>query len=638
MADGGRGVTRGVDMDDGTISVAGGSGPGTRVAAPWQQVPPAEGAGTATAPGDRWFCGPAADRRAYAVDDIAGIQGGEGRVVRAERRSRAGDPVGFTGPVSLKLTTDHRPERVALLQERWARLATIEHPGLARAVEVFEGPGLFRTTCPPLTDDVLYVAAAWVEGRPLRSVGTVDPPTAAGLARDLAAALAALHEHGMVHRDVHPGNVVVGDEGRAVLIDFGCCRSDDAAATGTVTGTLGFIPPEELHGTGGPAADRWGLGMVTIFALLGHPQGPAGRSDLVRDLEAALAGAGSGDPRRAARLLAEMVEPDPDRRPTDPVSWAHDLTDAVAGTPRTHRRRLLTAAVAVLVAGAAAALAGAATQDPPTPHTGVGADAGAAGCEPAGQGGTPTLADAAERLAPDACAGGEPQMFVEAEFQAIADHQGRDEGVILVAPSGDAVRLNAAMWTSYREIAGKVSPENAVLYGGYPVRVERTDDPAAVLVRLDRGGYLVGHRDDTQLFWLPTPVLDLYEAHGGLDGDLGFPTTNPYPVGEDLHLDFEHGYMAAPLDQLMALLQGEPVETAVVLPDPAGSPDTAPVRERIVRQASGTGWWIDADGVRHWIPDGTTWECLGDDAVVAESHARGWSVAAYPLAEPAVCP
>ena len=599
---------------------------------------------------DRWYCGPASDRWAYAVDDIAGIQGGEGRVVRAERRSKGDDQVGFTGAASLKLTTDHRPERAALLRERWARLAGIDHPNLARALEVFEGPGLFRTTCPPRTDDVLYVAAAWVEGRPLRSAGPLDAAGAAALACDLAAGLAELHRHGMVHRDVHPGNVVLDDDGRAVLIDFGCCRAEDAAATGTVTGTLGFIAPEELHGTGGPAADRWGLGMVTVFALLGHPQGPQGRAALVTELETSLASGGAGDPRRAARLLADMVEPDPDRRPADALTWSRELTDAVTRTPRSQTRRALTAATAaVVVVLAGTVVAGLALAAASEDGSGPSADAGGGGagttadCAPAGTGGTAALTAAIDRLAPGACAGGDPQMFVDAEFQAIADAEGASEGVVVVAPSGEAVLLDDAMWTSYREIAGKVSPENAVLYGGYPVSVERTDDPAAVIVHLDRGGYLVGRRADTQLFWLPTPVLDLYESHGGIDGDLGFPTTNPYPVGDELHLDFEHGYMEAPLDQLLALLRGEQVETAVVVNERAAVSDeagaaAAPIRERILRQASGTAWWIDADGARHWIPDGGTWECLGGDAVVADSHARGWAAAAYPLAEPAVCP
>ena len=449
----------------------------------------------------------------------------------------------------------------------------------------------------------------------------------------------------MVHRDVHPGNVVVGEDGQAVLIDFGCCRGDDAGATGTVAGALGFIPPEELHGTGGPAADRWGLGMVTVFALLGHPQGGADRAALVRDLEGALAGV--GDPRRAARLLADMVEPEPGRRPRDAVRWADDLTDAVAGTPRPHTRRALAVAAAatvVLAGTAAAGLALAAAVDDPASSPSRPAEespATDATCPPAGQGGTAALAAAVERLAPESCAAGEPQMFVDAEFQALADAGGAGDGVVVVAPSGEAIRLNDAMWTSYREVAGRVSPENAVTYGGYPVAVEHTSDPEAVVVRLDRGGYLVGHRDDTQMFWLPTQVLDLYEAHGGLDGELGFPMTNPYAVGEELRLDFEHGYMEAPLDDIAALLRGEPVDTAVVVPDPgevARAETAAPVRDRIVRQATGTAWWIDGDGTRHWIPDGGTWQCLGGDAVVAESNARGWTVAAHPLGDPAVCP
>jgi hypothetical protein len=69
--------------------------------------------------------------------------------------------------------------------------------------------------------------------------------------------------------------------------------------------------------------------------------------------------------------------------------------------------------------------------------------------------------------------------------------------VVVLSPAGDAVLLNNTMWASYREIAGKVSPENAVVFGGYPAEVERRSDPDAVVVHLDRGGYVVGRRDGT---------------------------------------------------------------------------------------------------------------------------------------------
>ncbi len=104
------------------------------------------------------------------------------------------------------------------------------------------------------------------------------------MARDVAAGLAALHAHDLVHRDIHPGNVVVDDWGRAVLIDLGSARPDDSGTTTTAAGALGFIPPETTHTIGGPAADRWGLGMVTAFALLGHPRGGLHRDAFVAEL------------------------------------------------------------------------------------------------------------------------------------------------------------------------------------------------------------------------------------------------------------------------------------------------------------------------------------------------------------------
>jgi hypothetical protein len=208
----------------------------------------------------------------------------------------------------------------------------------------------------------------------------------------------------------------------------------------------------------------------------------------------------------------------------------------------------------------------------------------------------------------------------------------------VLSPAGDAAHLEPTLWTSYREIAGKVSPENAVLFGGYPTGVDRSTVPGAVLVHLDGGGHMVGRRDDTQLFWLPTQVLDLHEAHGGLAGDLGFPMTNPYFSADTLRIDFEGGYMEAPLGDLVGLLAGQPVDDVVLVDDTGAQLAGVAVEERIVRQSSGTAWWVDADGRRHWIPDGETWQCLGGDAVVVADDLPGFTVATLPLAEQATCP
>jgi Protein kinase domain len=604
---------------------------------------------SAVSPRDRWYCGPPTDRRAYVVDDIRAMRGGEGHVLRAERRSFPGDPVRYAGPVSLKICAEAvDAERVQRLRERWHRLAGIDHPNLARVLEVFQGPGLFRAEPPPGGDeDVLYATASWVEGRGLRGVAPVDPEGAFALAADLAAGIDTLHDHGVLHRDIHPGNVVIDGDGRAVLIDFCSSRPDDGSETRTVAGAVGFIAPETANGTSTAATDRWGLGMVTVFALLGHPQGTMTDDALQAELAAALAGIAGR--REALRLLRAMIAPTPARRPLDGPRWARDLQACLTHRQRRSRPRLVAAAVAAvgLVAVGAAGFA-AFSADPPDDGRDAAAPrptaATAPPCEPvrAGErGASPDLAAAVARVAPGTCAGGVAETFGEAQVQPLTDARGRPDGVVLVSPSGAAVRLTPTMWASYREIAGRANPENAAAYGGYPVTVTRAGDPAdpvAVIIWLDQGGMIVGRREDTQMFWLPQQVLQLWAAHGGASGDLGVPTSNPHFVGGRLQLDFEHGYMTADSADFGSLLLGAPAENAVVVPDPAEPLRGAAVAGHIVRQATGTAWFVDDGGRRHWIPSGETWDCLGGADAVAADNLPGWAVATLPLAEAARCP
>jgi hypothetical protein len=577
------------------------------------------------------------------------MRGGEGHVLRAERRSFPGDRVRYAGPVSLKICAEEiDAPRVARLRERWDRLAGLDHPHLARVLEVFQGPGLFRTEPPPGGDeDVLYATASWVEGRGLRGMVPLEPEAAFGLAADMAAGIATLHDHGVLHRDIHPGNVVVGDDGRGVLIDFGSSQPDDGHETRTVAGAIGFIAPETANGRATAASDRWGLGMVTVFALLGHPQGTMTDDALLAELAEALAGI--ADRREALRLLMAMISPTPARRPEDGPRWARDLQACLTHRRRRHPTRLVAGAVAAvgLVAVGAAGLA-AFSADPPDDGRDAAAPrptpAAAPPCEPvrAGERGTsPELAAAVARVAPGACVGGAAETFGEAQVQPLDDAQGRPGGVVLVSPSGQAVRLSSTMWASYREIAGRATPENAAAYGGYPVAVTRAGsaaDPVAVTIALDQGGLIVGRREDTQMFWLPRQVLELWTAHGGASGDLGMPTSNPHFVGGRLQLDFEHGYMTADSADFGALLLGAPADDAVVVADPAEPLRGAAVAGHIVRQATGVAWFVDDDGRRHWIPSGETWDCLGGAGAVAADNLPGWAVATLPLAEAARCP
>ena len=601
-----------------------------------------------------WFCGPEADRGAYVVSDVEGVEGGEGLVVRAERRTFAGDPVGYTGPVSLKLLTGASPARVAAVRARWERLARIEHPNLARPLETFTGPGLSRhpdrAPLPDESHDVCYVATVWVDGRGLRELVPLDPAPAFDLVGGIAAGLEALHRHDLMHRDLHPGNVVVDTRGHAVLIDFGSTRSAAGPMTTTVSGVMGFIAPDSLHGRESPATDRWGLGTLTVFMLLGHPQGQFREHQLRSDLDTALKGIGQR--RRAVDLICGMVDADPDERPPDAVEWARELQECLSRRQQRRRQMLALAAAGALLLGAEFALrtqdggpegtanddAAADNADPPA----APADPTATPppCEHSATGGSP-LDAAVAQLAPEACLAGAPDTIADASFQALGTPEGDPEGVVVLPPNGESVRLTQTMWSSFQEIAGPSVPDDALRFSGYPASVRRVDDPPVVIVQLSNRGMLIGPRDDTQLFWLPGPVLGLWMEQGAGEGDLGFPTSNPYIDAEGIHQDFERGAMHAygTAAEIAAIKAGRPFTPEIDHPvsrlDPTGPPELA---DHIVRQLNGTTWWVDDEGARHWVPDDDTWECLGGDDVVALDELHGWDVAVLPLGPAATCP
>jgi len=510
----------------------------------------------------------------------------------------------------------------------------VHHPSLARALEVFEGPGLYAGDTPVDGQaDVLYQAAEWIEGVGLADLAPLPAAAVAQMVVDLAGGLAALHAAGLVHRDVHPGNVIVDDDGRAVLIDLGSVRPDDGGATTTVSGALGFIAPEALHGDDGrAAADHWGLGMVAVYGLLGRPQGGSARPTLRADLSRALAGVAHR--RRALHLITRMIDPDPRRRSDDPVRWADRLCRCV-GPRRPARGRLragVAAAAAVVAAAGIFALLspGPGGADPACPQVA----AGYAGV-------SPELAAAAGRVAPGLCRAGRAEAFAAAQGLPVRDRAGGRTGEVVLDPDGTAVLLTAAMWASYKAI-GDQEPVDNPSVTGYPVAVER--DPAAGVVRvqLDKGGMLIGHRDDTQLFWLPAASLVLWADNGAETGKLGLPTSNPHRVDGVVRIDFERGFMQVSVHQAQAIVAGmpgarvryaQPVTPAEV-GQALGSP---PPRNGIVRQVTGTAWWVDGAGVRHWIPDTATWNCLGGAAAVVRDDVPGWGVAALQLGAPKAC-
>ncbi|MFD6655859.1 bifunctional serine/threonine-protein kinase/ABC transporter substrate-binding protein [Streptomyces parvus] len=178
-----------------------------------------------------------------------------------------------------------------------------------------------------------WLATAFVPGPSLAQVvaagGPLPTVAVRALGSRLAEALVAVHEAGLIHRDVKPGNVLLALDGPR-LIDFGIARHEGATAltaTGAVIGTPGYLAPEQASaGPLGPPCDVFSLGCVLVYAATGRgPFGEGGGAGaLFRTVheEPDL----TGIPPGLALLIAACLAKDPAARPT-----ASRVRDALAG-------------------------------------------------------------------------------------------------------------------------------------------------------------------------------------------------------------------------------------------------------------------------------------------------------------------
>jgi serine/threonine protein kinase len=198
----------------------------------------------------------------YEVEELVGT-GGMSSVYRArddvlERR------------VALKILHEHfssDPEYVERFRREARAIARLNHPNIVTVIDRGEFEGR------------QFIVFEHVPGENLKEIVERDGPLpvsrALALTHEIARGLGFAHEHGVVHRDVKPQNVLLDESGAAKVTDFGIARSlepaDELTETGTLLGTSDYIAPEQA--TGQPVderSDQYSLGVLLYELLTGE--------------------------------------------------------------------------------------------------------------------------------------------------------------------------------------------------------------------------------------------------------------------------------------------------------------------------------------------------------------------------------
>lgn len=213
------------------------------------------------------------------------------------------------------------PEIAGRFEREGRAAARLDHPAIVTVFEAGEDDG------------VVYLAMQLVEGGTLgdrlRHSGTLTVEDTVRLLRPVAEALDHAHSRGVVHRDVKPANIMVGDGDRSMLGDFGIA-STAAELSNYTTGAIGtanYMSPEQANGDEvGPATDRYALGcvvheclvgsapflrpdlMATLVAHMQEPVPPTGRADLDQWMARALAKAPEERFASGAAMIDALAE------------------------------------------------------------------------------------------------------------------------------------------------------------------------------------------------------------------------------------------------------------------------------------------------------------------------------------------
>ena len=310
----------------------------------------------------------------YEIVGLIGA-GGMGEVYRARDTKLGRD-------VAIKVISSAAPadaDQMARFEREARILAALNHPHIGAIYGLEDVDGIRALVLELVEGKTL--AERLAEARP-------SMPAALTIAREIAAALEAAHEKGVIHRDLKPANIKITPDGAVKVLDFGLAKvfaSDDPAVDssrlprvtfedreGVIAGTAGYMSPEQARGTAvTKRADIWAFGCVLYEMVAGRPAFSGDTSAeitawiLERDPDWSALPAGT--PATVQRLLRRCLERDAARRLRDIGDARLEIDDALSGAPlpvnvpaavARRRRPVLwwAVAAAILIGGAGAAI------------------------------------------------------------------------------------------------------------------------------------------------------------------------------------------------------------------------------------------------------------------------------------------
>ncbi|MGW1622484.1 serine/threonine-protein kinase [Streptomyces sp. NPDC002172] len=261
----------------------------------------------------------------YRLADIIG-SGGMGRVWRAhdEVLHRAVAIKELTA--ALYVAEGDQAILLARTRAEARAAARINHSAVVTVHDVLEHDGR------------PWIVMELVEGHSLadavKEQGRIEPREAARIGLWVLRALRAAHSAGVLHRDVKPGNVLIGRDGRVLLTDFGIAQIEGDTTitrTGEVVGSVDYLAPERVRGHDpGPSSDLWALGATLFTAVEGRS--PFRRTSPLTTMQAVVEDE-AGEPHSAgplAPVITALLRKEPSQRPS-PEEVEQMLAEAAEG-------------------------------------------------------------------------------------------------------------------------------------------------------------------------------------------------------------------------------------------------------------------------------------------------------------------